>query len=290
MKKLLIAAMIAGLACSCAKDEPAQTPETDIVIGQPEWDDTITISFARPYEITPMGSPRTRTATSIATICTHLDVWIINGTDTTSVHQSSTDAGFGTVQAVLDKRKTYQLYAVAHKCDGDATLADGIIAFPDDKVTHSMIYTGSVSPATAATLSAEMTRIVGQFRLETTDAIPDEAKKMRFTITDVWNRWNVSTGATNKLDRTSEMNISSKKADGTAIFSVYAITSDAETTHTVTISALDANDQPIQSRTFSGVKLRNGYRTTYKGAFFIDADFSSSFTIDDWNDYDTVDF
>ena len=282
--------MIAGLACGCSKDEPEQNSGTNIVIGQPEWDDTITISFARPYTITPMESPHTRTATSIASICTHLDVWIINGTDTTSVHQSSTDAGFGTVTAVLDKRKTYQLYAVAHKCDGDATLTDGIIAFPDDKVTHSMIYTGSVSPATAASLSAEMTRIVGQFRLETTDAIPDAAKKMRFTITDVWNRWNVSTGATNKLDRTSDMNISSKKADGTAIFSVYAITTDAETTHTVTVSALDANDQPIQSRTFSGVKLRNGYRTTYKGAFFIDSDFSSSFTIADWNDYETVDF
>lgn len=289
MKKLLIAAFVAGLACGCSKDEPEQSG-TNIVIGQPEWDDTITISFARPYTITPMESPHTRTATSIATICTHLDVWIVNGTDTIAVHQSNTDAGFGTVTAVLDKRKTYQLYAVAHKCGDDATLTDGIIAFPDDKVTHAMVYSGTVTPASATNLSAEMTRIVAQLRLETTDAIPDEAKKMRFTISDVYNRWNVTTGGTNKLDRTSEVNISSKNANGAATFMVYAITTDAETTHTVTVQALDANDAVLQTRTFSGVTLRNGYRTTYRGSFFINTDFTSTFTVADWTDYDVVDF
>ena len=288
MKKLLIAAMIAGLACSCAKDEPAQTPETDIVIGQPEWDDTITISFS-PYTITPMES-RTRATTSIASICTHLDVWLMHGSDVIDLHQTSATESFGTITAVLDKRYTYDIVAVAHKCDGDATMANGILAFPDDKVTHAMVSTGRISPATTTTLSAEMQRIVANFKLETTDAIPDEAKKMRFTISDVYNRWNVSTGATNKLDRTSEVSVGSKRNDGTAIFSVYAITTDAETTHTVTISALDASDQPIQSRTFSGVKLRNGYRTSYRGQFFTDAPFSSSFVVADWNDYDTVDF
>ena len=135
-----------------------------------------------------------------------------------------------------------------------------------------------------------MTRIVANFKLETTDAIPDDAKKMRFTISDVYNRWNVSTGATNKLDRTSEINIGKKNNDGTAQFAVYAITTNAETTHTVTVSALDANDAVLQTRTFSGVTLRNGYKTSYKGQFFTDQDFTSSFVVADWSEYDTVDF
>ena len=293
MKKLFIPAMLlAGLVIvGCQKEEPEVTnlnPETET----PDWDkDTITISFS-PYTITPMESRQatTRATTSIASICTHLDVWIEHEGDVIDIHQSSTDANFGTITAVLDKRYTYTINAVAHKCDGDATLSDGVISFPGDKVTHSMVYQGTVSPASTTSLSAEMTRIVAQFKLETTDAIPDEAKKMRFTITNVWNRWNVSTGATNKLDRTSDMNISSKKADGTAIFSVYAITTDAETTHTVTVSALDANDAVLQTRTFTGVALRNGYKTSYRGQFFTDQDFTSSFVVAEWSEYDTVDF
>lgn len=290
MKKLFLPALL--LAClviaGCSKEEPESTviePSTET----PSWEkDTVTIAFS-PYTQAPMES-RTRAVTSIAGIVTHLDVWITTGTTTIDFHQTSTDADFGTITAVLDKTKTYTINAVAHKCDGNATLSDGVISFPDDKVTHAMVYSNTFTPATTTSLSAEMTRIVAQFKLETTDAIPDEAKKMRFTITNVWNRWNVSTGATNKLDRTSDMNISSKKADGTAIFSVYAITTDAETTHTVTVSALDANDAVLQTRTFTGVTLRNGYKTSYRGQFFTDQDFTSSFVVADWSEYDTVDF
>ena len=290
MKKLFIPAMLlAGLVVmGCSKEEPEVTnlnPETET----PDWDkDTITIAFS-PYTQAPMES-RTRATTSIASICTHLDVWLMHGSDVIDLHQTSATEGFGTITAVLDKRYTYDIVAVAHKCDGDATLSDGVISFPDDKVTHAMVYSNTFTPATTTSLSAEMTRIVAQFKLETTDAIPDEAKKMRFTITDVYNRWNVSTGATNKLDRTSEVNIGSRRADGTAVFSVYAIVTDAETTHTVTVSALDANDAVLQTRVFTGVTLRCNYKTSYRGEFFTDQYFTSSFVVADWNEYDIVDF
>ena len=295
MKKLFIPAMLlAGLVIvGCSKEELESTVIDTNTEQQDGWErDTITISFAPQYTTSPMESRQatTRATTSIASVCTHLDVWIEHEGDVIDIHQTSSDADFGTITAVLDKRYTYTINAVAHKCDGDATLSDGVISFPDDKVTHAMVYQGTVSPATTTNLSAEMTRIVANFKLETTDAIPDEAKKMRFTITDVYNRWNVSTGATNKLDRTSEVSVGSKRNDGTAIFSVFAITTDAETTHTVTVSALDASDQPIQTRTFSGVTLRNGYKTSYRGQFFTDQDFTSSFVVADWSEYDTVDF
>ena len=290
MKKLFIPAMLlAGLVIVGCQKEELEVTNLEPTTETPSWEkDTVTIAFS-PYTQTPMES-RTRAVTSIAGIVTHLDVWITTGTTTIDFHQTSTDADFGTITAVLDKTKTYTIQAVAHKCDGNATLADGVISFPDDKVTHSMVYSNTFTPSTTTSLSAEMTRIVSVFKLETTDAIPDEAKKMRFTITDVYNRWNVSTGATNKLDRTSEVNISSRRADGTAVFSVYAIVTDAETTHTVTVSALDEGDNVLQTRTFAGVTLRNGYKTSYKGQFFTDQDFTSSFVVADWSEYDTVDF
>ena len=80
-------------------------------------------------------------------------------------------------------------------------------------------------------------------------------------------------------------------AEGTSsIFNVYAIVTDAQTTHDITVTALDENDQEVQTRTFEDVPLRNGYKTTYRGTFFIDTPASAGFTVDDWNEYDVVEF
>jgi hypothetical protein len=275
MKKLLFFATICAAFCACANDtsEVMEDEETELV----------TLTFS-PYEQSAMART-TRAATSIASVVNHLDVWITDGTTTTDIHQTNTDAGFGTVSMTLDKTKTYTLYAMGHKADG-ATLSDGVISFTDDKVTHSMFYTTTFSPATTTNLSCLMTRIVADFRMEITDDIPAECKSLRFTISDVFDRWNVSTGGTHQLNRVSTIN-----CNGTsAIFNVYAIVTDAQTLHTVTVEALDENDGVIQERVFENVPLRNGYKTNYRGTFFIDTPMSMSFTVNDWNEYDTVDF
>ena len=260
---------------ACSQDE------SEVFNGSPvENQKEVTLTFS-PYEMSTM----TRTATSISNYCTHLDVWITDGVTTTDLHQSSTDDGFGTITATLDKTKTYTMYAVAHKADG-ATLADGVISFTDDKVTHAMYYTETFSPADNTSLSCLMTRIVADFRLEITDDIPTSAVKFRFTIASVFDRWNVSTGGTHSLDRVSTINYNGTSS----IFNIYAIVTDASTTHDIFVEALDENDQEVQTRTFADVPLRNGYKTNYRGTFFIDSQFTSSFTVNDWNEYDTVDF
>ena len=275
MKKLLFLATICAAFCACANDasEVMEDEETELV----------TLTFS-PYEQTAMART-TRAATSIASVVNHLDVWITDGTTTTDLHQTSTDADFGTISMTLDKTKTYTLYAVGHKADG-ATLSDGVISFTDDKVTHAMYYSTTFSPATTTSLSCLMQRIVADFRLEITDDIPAECKSLRFTISDVFDRWNVSTGGTHQLNRVSTIN-----CNGTsAIFNVYAIVTDAQTTHDILVEALDANGDVLQSRTFTSVPLRNGYKTNYKGTFFIDTPMSMNFVVDDWNEYDEVTF
>ena len=131
-----------------------------------------------------------------------------------------------------------------------------------------------------------MTRIVADFRLEITDNIPAECKSLRFTINNVFDRWNVSTGGTHGLDRVSTINYGGTSA----IFNVYAIVTDAQTTHDITVTALDENGQELQTQTFNDVPLRNGYKTSYRGTFFTDAPTSAAFTVDDWNEYDVVTF
>ena len=245
----------------------------------------VTMTFS-PYDVEPM----TRTATSIAEVVTRLDVWLVEGGNVIDIHQSSSDDGFGSVNVTLNKTKTYTLYAVGHKAAGAATLADGVISFPDDKVTHSMYYTQTFSPATTTNINALMQRIVAHFQFNTTDAVPAEVTKMQITIASVFDRWNTASGGTHQLDRVSTFQNFSTKNDGTVTFNIYAIVTDAQTTHNITVEAYDSNDQQIQSRTFTDVPLRNGYRTTYSGVYFIDTPTAAAFTVGDWNAYDVVEF
>lgn len=276
----IMTAAVMTTACSNDSDDLTSGDDFTAGDGSAVAKTEVTLTFS-PYTMEAM----TRTATSIASVVTHLDVWLVEGSNMTVIHQTSSDAGFGTITATLDKTKTYTLYAIGHKADG-ATLSDGVISFTDDKVTHSMFYTTTFSPATTTSLSCLMTRIVADFRLEITDEIPAAVKKLRFTVSDVFDRWSVTDGGTHQLDRTSLITYNGTSA----VFNIYAIVTDAQTTHTVTVTALDENDQELQTRTFADVPLRNGYKTNYRGTFFIDSGVSSSFTVDDWNEYDIVDF
>ena len=280
--------MSVAVAClyACSKDEPETEPEgiTILIDGEPI-QEHVTINFSEPsISVSPM------TRATLSSVSTRLDVWISDGETTQEVHQSTADVEFGSVSLTLNKTKTYTLYAVGHKGDAAATLVDGVISFPDDKVKDTFWYTTTFSPATTTAINAQMSRIVAMFRIETADAVPTEAKKMRITQAGVYDRWNVTTGATHQLDRISTITISSTASDGTAAFSVYSIVSNTDTLHTVTVEALDASDNVIQAHIFADVPLRNGYKSVYRGAFFTSQSMTLNFTADDWQDFDTINF
>ena len=232
----------------------------------------------------------TRADADVSTIATRLDVWITDGESTQQVHQSAGDAGYGTVAVTLNKTKTYTVYAIAHKANGAATLADGVISFPDDKVTHSFWYTGTFSPAETTTLSCRMNRIVSQFRLETTDAVPDDVVKFRFLIPQTFTRLSISGEGINKVDRVSDVSVNSRRDDGSVVLVLYIIGSATQTAYDITVQALDASDNIIQERVITGVPVRNNYKVTASGAFFIDAPATFSFLTADWEEYANISF
>lgn len=288
-EKVVICVLFSLCVLSCTKDDEPETdmPETviHVDINDEPIQEHVTINFSeQSVSISPM------TRATLSSVSTRLDVWVTDGETTEEVHQTASDVGFGSVSLTLNKTKTYTLYAVGHKGDGAATLTDGVVSWPDDKVKDTFWYTTTFSPATTTTINAEMQRIVAMLRIETTDAVPTEAKKMRITQACVYDRWNVTTGATHQLNRISTIAISSTASDGTVALSVYSIVSDTETLHTVTVEAFDANDEVIQSHTFANVPLRNGYKSVYRGNFFTSEGVSMSFTTDDWNDYEVVNF
>lgn len=270
MRKTLISTLAVLCCVACSKnDVPGEEP-TEVVL-----------TFC-PYEVEPM------TRATVSDFATRLDVWLYEGGDELqAIHQQGTDEEFGSLAVTLNKNHTYTVYAVAHKGADVATLTGGIVSFPDDKTTHSFFYSETFTPATKSQLSCIMHRIVGQFRLEITDDAPSSFKGLRIEIPQVPCRYNVVNGACNPADRSTTLSW----AGSASSFSFFLLAADdAPTLYDITVTALDSDGNPIQQRTFEDVGIQNDYRTTYRGAFFTDAALTATFSAQNIQDFDTVNF
>ena len=284
---IIVMSVAVALLTACDNDEP-ETATANIGINADTTEiESVTISFDFPeVSIAPM------TRATISEAASRLDVWIYeNGSEVETAHQSSSDSGFGTVSMTLNKTKTYTLYALAHKATDVCTLANGIISFPDDKPKESFFYTTTFSPATTNSINAQMSRITGKFTLATTDAVPDDVDHVRFVIKDTGTRFNVNGSPSNITDRTVDFASISRKSDGTTSFAFQILaSSDDVTNFEITATAYASDNSTIETKTFSDVPIRNGYRTTYSGYFFTTEGMTMIFSVDDWQDYDIINF
>ena len=277
MKRIYFAALLAVLLAGCTNgvDEPK---DSDLV--------EMTMYFTR-FQFEQEGMTR---ASSVTDYITRLDIWISDGETTTAYNQATDTEGFGSLSLTLNKNKTYTMYAVAHKGSAAATLTDGVVSFPDDKVTHSFFYSETFQPTKDMAKVCPMDRIVAMFMLSTTDAVPEDVKKVRITLGNVFTRWNVAGYGVNAIDKVSTINITSTKDDGTVDLMTYGIVTNENTNHTVLVEALDASDAVVQRQTFENVPLRNGYKTIATGSFFTDAPSSFSFVAEDWQENSDISF
>ena len=279
MKRIIIFALsiIALAACTDTADVTATTADTETAV---------TFTFS-PYEVTPI------TRSAVADYCTRLDIFVADpGGSVSEYHQTSTDDNFGTLAITLNNTLSYRLIAVAHRCTepADYNHDTAVISFPEDRTTHALVYTDIITPTRNMTVNCLMQRIVALFRLETTDATPSGVTKFSFGISNVYDRWHITDGPWHAIDKTADLAVTSTTQDGTVNCNIYVIATTAETRHTITVTALSNSNAVIQSRHFPGVPLRNGYKTTYRGPFFIDAPMTATFTAADWLSYDTVSF
>jgi len=272
MKRTTFLALLAGMMLAGCSSENMEEPQNNEV--------EVSLHFTR-FRIEQQSM--TRAAVDVSEYITRLDIWIYeSGSEIGAYHQAMGDTGFGSLSVTLNKNKTYTIYAVAHKANGAASMSDGVVTFPDDKVTHTFFYTDTFQPTKNMAKVCPMDRIVAMFMVSTTDAVPAEVKKVRITIGNVFTRWNVAGYGMNAIDKVSTISITSTKSDGTVDLITYGITTNENTNHNVLVEAIDASDAVVQTQTFENVPLRNGYRTVATGNVFTDAPSSFSFTAEDW--------
>ena len=132
-----------------------------------------------------------------------------------------------------------------------------------------------------------MERIVGNFRLEITDKVPEGVARMTVDVGVSPTRWDVGGFGTNAVSRVSSF---TPAAGSSPTLSVFLLAGSEEEKRDVTVTAYDATDAVVQQRVFEDVPIRAGYRSTYRGAFFTETNEVMTFTVNDWMDYETVEF
>lgn len=291
MKKYFALAVAATMLAACTNE---YTSDTDVVENEKA---KVMISFA-PDD----GETMTRAMVPVGNVVTRLDVWLFEGDATAAVgqteavaesHQTKDDDGFGSLSVTLDKDRTYTLYAVGHKESSAASINGGVVSFPDTKKLQTLYYTRTFTPSETTTLSCMMKRAVGAFRIVFNDEVPEDVKKLSISTTQTPTQWSFPqlAGVTPSGNYTVEWTKWSKDKDGLLYFTVYVLGSDTETQHDFVVTAYGEDSSVLKSRTFTSVPIRNNYMITYRGSFFLDTAFSSSFTVDDeWKTYDDVEY
>ena len=286
MKKscLFIAAALVALAASCTKENERITPMATGETGE------MTLRFT-PYDIKPGAK-----SSGIANFCSRLDVYLVDTAehDTIPLHQSSTDANFGTVSAVLKTTKTYKLLAIAHGFSDTIELHNGIFELPTEKVKQTMVAVTEFTPADSLVLNVAMQRIVGMFKMKITD--PDscmgQTAQMHFTVDSGSWRWHEDWHGVGKVTREVLVTGMSRGSDGCVSFNVYTIPANMEdiTYINITATAEDAEGHAVETREFEAVPIKAGYVTTYTGTFFITFQMAMGFSVGDWSDLGTYTF
>ena len=285
MKQYLFLALAALVFTSCSEDN--DSIET---IDESQDFETVTFQFS-PYTMTsePFSTRATTRAAgdpiTITDVCTHLDIFIKDDADNiTTINQTSSTTGYGSASIVLNKTKTYTIYAVGHSCSGAATLSEGVISFPDVNLSETFYYTDTFTP-TASVKTCAMDRKVARFSLWITDVIPEEVTKITIQASSSGRKLNVDGTAADLAARTREFTSWTSAASGT-LFSMNILpTSMTEaTTMTFTVTAYNSSDETVETKTF------RDYKTMYKGTFFTSNELTFSFSGTDWYSYDTVNF
>jgi hypothetical protein len=201
-----------------------------------------------------------------------------------TIHQSSTDEGFGSV-AVTAETGDHSFCFVASRGTG-ATVSGGTITWEKPSDTFLAKTTLTVTPQTATAQSVELQRVATRLRITITDEVPATLSKLTITA-DTWHSGiNALTGEpTAAAARTSTINVPASYVGttGQLIASIFGICGDDYTTD-VSVTASDANSQAIASVSLVDVPMKKNTTTSYSGPLFTRQPTFSMTVADSWGE------
>ena len=276
MKKLLMAMAAAAMLLSCEKEKTLTAK-----VNEPKDSlqaKTITFTFG---EISQQAMTRGTLADASIT-----DLWLFDymGEELKqTIHQSSTDDGFGSV-AVTAETGDHSFCFIASRGTG-ATVSGGVITWEKPSDTFWAKTTMTVTPQTATAQSVELQRVATKLKITITDEVPATLSKLTITA-DTWHSGiNAMTGQpTSAAERTSTISVPASYigTTGQLIASIFGICGDNYTTN-ISVTASDSNSQTIASVALDDVPMKRNTTTSYSGPLFTRQPTFTMTAADAWN-------
>lgn len=283
MKKLLMAIAATMMLLGCEKDETltakANEPKDSVQ------EKTITFTFGE----TTMD-PMTRATLSELNLT---DLWLfdyVGGEYVQTIHQASTDDGFGAVSGTFDYG-IHTLYFVASRGVTPTVSTDAnTITWQTVRDTFWATLQMTVEPATGGQQQVSLSRVVGRLRITVTDAVPTGAATFEVTPMTWYCGLNYQTGeATASSTSPIVVNIPSSYIGTTnLVSSVYTI-SGATPWETGITAAIKASDNStLGSVTISDIPIQRNHITSYSGGIMTTGRSLSVSSADEWVEDDNV--
>ena len=277
MKKIMMAMAAAAMLLSCEKEETltvkVNEPNDSLQVK------TITFTFG---EISHHAMTRGTLADASIT-----DLWLFDymGEELKqTIHQSSTDDGFGSV-AVTAETGDHSFCFIASRGTG-ATVSGGVITWEKPSDTFWAKTTMTVTPQTATSQSVELQRVATKLKIIITDEVPATLSKLTITA-DTWHSGiNALTGEpTAAAARTSTISVPASYigTTGQLIASIFGICGDGYATD-VSVTASNANSQEIASVALDDVPMKKNTTTSYSGPLFTRQPTFTMTVADSWSE------
>ena len=276
MKKIMMAMAAAAMLLSCEKEETLTAK-----VNEPKdslQSKTITFTFG---EITHHAMTRGTLADASIT-----DLWLFDymGEELKqTIHQSSTDEGFGSVAVTADTG--YHSFCFIASRGTGATVSGGVITWEKPSDTFWAKTTLTITPQTATAQSVELQRVATKLKITITDEVPATLSKLTITA-DTWHSGiNALTGEpTAAAARTSTISVPASYigTTGQLIASIFGICVNDYTTDVI-VTASDANSQAITSVALDDVPMKRNTTTSYSGPLFTSQPTFTMTAADAWN-------
>ena len=259
MKKMMMALASALMMLSCTSDESQND--------QPTGWESKTITFTFGDVITQHAMTRADVSTLDLT-----DLWMfdyIGDELQQTVHQSSTDDGFGSISASMGYGE-HTLYFVASRGTTPTSDTDAqTITWVKPSDTFWATATVTVSPSSASSLSVSLSRVATRLRITVNDEVPAGAAKFVITPAQWYYGIDYTTGSgiAPSVNQPREVNIPSSYigTTGQLAIAIFGLVPSADWHTDITAALKASDDSTLGQVTLENVALNKNITSSYSG-------------------------
>lgn len=284
MKKILTAAMLVALTACQSVDLTSDTPESS---NSKNFTFHVKGDFIKSFEDMTRAAVRLEDNNTAGVT----DLWVMDYVDGTlhqQVHQSSTDAEFGTVPMSLAYGH-HDIKFIASKGTAPVLTASAL-SWAKVLDTFTLDYPVDVVASSNGNRAPELKRAIGGVKVVATDAVKNGTQKVSVTMKRSLLLALPTLVASEATASANEFSITSSQWDKTGLALTTYTLCDEEMTTDVVVTVTGADNAILSQFTVNGVSVKKNRITTLTGEVFGRGNGFSVAIDDTWDEPVNVEF